>query len=152
MLHHESNTASKDLSEITAKGALVAIALALIVLAILVGMTVFRGGRSGTGVPDKDKYQVVFLQNGQAYFGHLSGLGSAFVTLSDVYSVDQANQASPSPGATPGPSLQLVKRSDNALLKPEDPLRIASDQLITWENVSDDSEVAKAIKKKKESQ
>lgn len=152
MLNHDPNARAKDLADLTARGAMVAIALALIVLAILVGMTVLRSGKVGTGVPNEDKYQVVFLQNGQAYFGHLSGLGSAYVTLSDVYSVDQASQASPTPGATPGPSLQLVKRSDNSLLKPEDPLRIASDQIISWENVSDDSEVAKAIKKKKESQ
>lgn len=149
MLDHESNARAKDLSDISAKGALVAIAIALIVIAILVGTSLLRGNTLVNGVPDENKYQVVFLQNGQAYFGKLAGLGSAYVTLSDVYTVDQA-QVSPAPGATPGPSLQLVKRGDNNLLKPEDPMRISSDQIISWENVGDDSEVVKAIKKKKE--
>jgi hypothetical protein len=137
----------KDLADVTAKGALVAIAIALLVITILLGGAMLRDHQGG-GVPNKDKYQVVFLQNGQAYFGHLTGVGSKYVVLSDVYSVDQANQASPAPGATPGPSLALVKRGDNKLIKPEDPMRIASDQLVSWENVSDDSEVVKAIKQK----
>jgi hypothetical protein len=148
MLNSEHHSA-RDLSDISAKGALVAIALALIVIAMLVGASVLRGGNFSSSVPNKDEYQAVFLANGQAYFGHLSGIGSSYVSLNDVYTVDQA-QASPAPGATPGPQLQLIRRSDNNLLKPESPMQISSDQIISWENLKDDSEVVKAIKQKQD--
>lgn len=148
MLNSEHH--SKDLSDLSAKGALVAIALALIVIAMLVGAAVIRGGSFSGSVPNEDQYQAVFLANGQAYFGHLTGVGSAYVTLNDVYSVDQAQQASPAPGATPGPQLQLIRRSDNNLLKPENPMNISSDQIVSWENISNDSEVVKAIKQKQD--
>lgn len=35
------------------------------------------------------KYQAVFMDNGQVYFGQISGLGTAYPALTDVYYVER---------------------------------------------------------------
>lgn len=137
----------QDLVELSTRGALVAIALGVIVIAILVGTALFRGGDLGNKLPSKGKYQAIFLANGTTFFGHLSGLGNSYVTISDAYRIQQNNQT-PAPGATPGPQLSLVD-TEKSLEGPEDTVQIASSQILFWENLKDDSQVVQAIKSKK---
>lgn len=138
---------SEELRDVTTRGALVAVAVGVLVVALLIGIAVFRGSTIVSQAPNKDRQQAIFLTNGQVYFGKLSGLGSAYVTISDVYQVQQqAAGASPSPA--PG-GLSLVART-SALHGPEPQMSVASDQILFYEDLKDDSEVAKLIKQDQE--
>lgn len=131
-----------DIKDVSTRGALVAIAIATIVVAIVMTLAIFGG--AGAGHQPKGKLnQAVFLTNGQVYFGKLSSVGSDYVTLKDVYYIQSNPQQSPAP--SPGPSLSLVQLG-NEIHGPEKEMNISRQQIIFWENLRDDSKVTQAIK------
>lgn len=138
--------AAEDMKDISTRGALVAIAIAALVIATVLGMAVFRGTSVVSQQPDKKKYQAVFLTNGQVYFGKLKDLGSAYVTLEDVYYIQQAQGAGQSPNPNAQNNLSLVQLGKE-IHGPEKQMQIASNQVIFWENLKDDGKVVDAIKK-----
>lgn len=134
-----------DLLDINTRGALIAIAIALLAIAILIGTQVFQGSTIGNS-PNSKKFQAVFLTNGQVYFGKLSGLGGAYASLNDVYYIQSG---APQPGASPAPSAQpnlsLVQLGQE-IHGPEKQMQIASSQIVFWEDLKDDGKVVQAIK------
>lgn len=128
---------AEDIKDISTRGALVAIALSLIVIAVVTTFGIF--GDYAGGRPDSDKYQAVTLAGGATFYGQLQGIGNKYVVLENAYTLQNAAQ---DPKATPRP--QLVSR-DKSLYKPVPAMRINSDQIIIWEDLSDDSPVTKAI-------
>lgn len=139
---------SEEIKDISTRGAFVAIAIGVLVIAMLIGTAVLRGNNVVNKVPDKNKFQAIFLTNGQTFFGKMTGLGSAYVTISDAYRIQQAT-ASPTPGDTAAPQFSLVD-TEKSLEGPEDTLQLASSQILFWENLKDDSKVVDAIKKSKD--
>jgi hypothetical protein len=141
---------SEELRDVSTRGALVAIAIAALVIALLVGVAVFRGNDVVSKSPNGKQYQAVFLTNGQVYFGKLHNLGSAYITLEDVYYIQanpqQSQNTQGGASASPQPNLTLVKLGDE-LHGPERQMQIASNQVIFWENLKGDSKVVDAIKK-----
>lgn len=98
--------------------------------------------------PDSGRYQAVFLTNGQVYFGKLSGLGGAYVTLKDVYLVQsQGSVVNPSPG--PQSRLTISRLDQNALIHPEQEMIISRNSMLFWENMQNDAEVVEKIKELK---
>lgn len=84
---------------------------------------------------NKDRYQVVFLQNNVIYFGKLSNLNKSYVVMKGAYyfkSQDDKN------------GLNLIKLT-NEIHRPEDELYIAKSDILFWENLSPDSPVVKII-------
>lgn len=139
-----------DVKDMSTRGSLVAIAIAMIVIAILIGMIAFRGTGGVSQFPKKDQYQAVFLTNGQVYFGKLKGLGGAYVKLQDVYYIQSQNPqqgAQSTPQPSPGTNLSLVKLG-NEIHGPDAEMQIGSDQILFWENLKNDSKVVEAIKNK----
>ncbi len=94
------------------------------------------GGNAFPEIP-ADKYQAVFLQGGQVYFGHMKDTGGAYVTLSNVYYLKEASDLSQS-------NLNLVKLGGE-LHGPEDTINIRKDAISFWENMKDTSRVVQAI-------
>lgn len=101
---------------------------------------------------DQDKYQAVFLTNGQVYFGKLHDYGSARPYVTDVYYI-QANEgalsADPEAEADAENTQTLVKLGDE-IHKPEDKMILNPDAILFVENIADDSGVAEAIKTNKQ--
>lgn len=91
----------------------------------------------------ESEYQAVLLTNGEAYFGKLEGLGTAFRVLWDVYYVQR--QADPK-----------KKEIKNILLKrgrewhAPDRMIINADHIVFVEPVGDGSTVAQLIAKEKQ--
>lgn len=103
---------------------------------------------SAEGTIARDKYQAVFLTNGQVYFGHLSGLESEYSKLTDVFYL-QTQPAAPQeekPAEEAQPQVTLSKLGKNELHGPEDTMFIAKSQILFWENLKDDGKVVQAIK------
>lgn len=95
--------------------------------------------------PSGDRWQAVFLANGQVYFGKLELSGRDYVTLTNIYYLQapQGLQQAPAPDAAP-PNLNLVKLGAE-LHGPEDRMVIAQDQVLFWEDLKDSSKVVQAI-------
>lgn len=84
------------------------------------------------------KLQAVFLNNGLIYFGSLSEVNHAYISIKDGYSL-QTNAAKNQQG------LNLVKLTDE-VHRPENKIFIPKTQISFWENLSDESPVTKLIR------
>ena len=94
---------------------------------------------------DGSKYQVVYLTNGQAYFGKLQNTDGDFLVMKTPYiaqSVASSDEKSADTTQT-----TLLKVTDQ-VYGPDDSIAIKSDQVAFWQNLRDDSKVAQAIKAK----
>ena len=93
---------------------------------------------------DSSRYQAVFLNNGQVYFGKLRQYHTASPQLDDVYYFQNAQNAEANPAAANTDQV-LIKLGDE-IHKPDNKLILNRDSILFVENLSDDSEVVKRIK------
>lgn len=131
--------------------------LAFTVVAIFLGVAgwlLWPSQQSIAGAIDSDKYQAVFLSNGQVYFGNLSVVSNDFMKLTGVYYLERQltaaattegdDESTNQPVNTSDNNFQLLKYSD-VLYGSEDAMIISSDDIIRFENLRTDGVVAKAI-------
>lgn len=128
------------------------VALVLVVGAFLLWQSMSKSA-TGDAAVETDKYQAVFMSNGQVYFGRLSNLGGSYAQLTDIYylQVQQAVQPAAEKKPTEQPKVSLTKLG-NELHGPTDKMHISRDQILFWENLKDDSTVVKAIRDYKNKQ
>lgn len=95
---------------------------------------------------DSGKMQAVFLNGGQVYFGRIASLNNKYVRLGDIYylRVNQQVQPDQKSGQTAQQDISLVKLGCE-LHGPQDEMLINREQVIFWENLKDDGQVAKAV-------
>lgn len=117
--------------------------VALIVAAILTLVFNKTADRESSFV-DSSKYQAVFLNNGQVYFGHLDGITQQYMNLKNIYYLQSSSNGSSSSSAKN--SVTLVKLGCE-LHAPEDQMIIQTSQVSFWENLQDSGQVVQAIKK-----
>lgn len=92
-----------------------------------------------------DKFQAVFLNGGQVYFGKISNLNTKYLTLDNIYYLRVNQQVQPNQQNNPNPNdISLVKLGCE-LHGPEDSMVINREQVIFWENLKTDGQVAKAV-------
>lgn len=124
-------------------------------LAIIIGVVVLVGAGwlvwsrviSPATAVDSSKYQVVFLTNGQFYFGKLQSLNGDYLKLTNVYYLQTENTDSSngtaSQSATDG-NYKLIKLGDE-IHGPEDAMLISNRQVLYYENLKPDGKVAQLI-------
>lgn len=106
--------------------------------------------RNENDFTEKDKYQAVFLNGGQVYFGKATDLNDKYLRLVDIYYLRVNQQVQPSEegqdpiNATGEDDISLVKLGCE-LHGPKDEMLINRDQLVFWENLKSDGQVAEAI-------
>lgn len=97
--------------------------------------------------PNPDRYQAVYVETGQVYFGKLRNTDGRYLRLEGAY-VARAQDVPPSATeeqkATLNGNVSLAKISDQ-VYGPEDTLEIRADKVIFWQNLEQDSKVTKAI-------
>lgn len=118
------------------------VAIAIIILAIA-GLT-FLNGNSESKAVKNGKYQAVFLNNGQVYFGYIKSLNTKYIDLNNIYYLQTNNSGTTDQAATANNNVSLVKLGCE-LHAPYDQMVINREQVIFWENLKDDSQVVKAI-------
>ena len=129
--------------------------VAIIIAAVIVMW--FSRPAGGDSAIQRDKYQAVFLTNGQVFFGKLAGAWVDSMQLTDVYylQVQQDVQGETSTDQTQAPTEDAAKNDESqvSLAKlgselhgPEDAMQINRDQVLFWENLTDESKVVSAIK------
>lgn len=125
---------------------MVPVSVYIVVLAFMLGIVallIYRAVAPAAGL-DTSKYQIVTLTTGESFIGKLSGLNRDYVVLENVYY--QQNPTTQSDTATPDSQQVTVLRLSDSVAKPENTMRIARDQLVHWENLSNDSKIIQAIK------
>lgn len=114
----------------------VSICLAAAVIVLAIAIIKVRGASDAPGF--NTPFQAVLLDNGQVYYGKLSGLGTGFPKMTDVYYIIRTEDA-----ATKQYKNVLVKRGKE-LHAPTETF-FASRHIVMIEPVGVNSEVAKLI-------
>jgi hypothetical protein len=122
------------------------VVLLFAVTALVVALTflVVFGGNSQAQAIQKEKYQAVFLNNGQVYFGHIASLGEKSVDLRSIYYLQTSGTDTAASQTSSNNNVSLVKLGCE-LHAPYDQMMINKEQVIFWENLQDSSQVVKAI-------
>lgn len=99
---------------------------------------------------DETKLQAVFLNGGQVYFGNISNLNREYIRMGNIYYLRVNQQVQPGNDAKQtDQDISLVKLGCE-LHGPEDQMVINREQVIFWENLKSDGQVAKAVKQYQE--
>jgi hypothetical protein len=124
---------------------LASIALLFALTALIVAFIFFIafGNRNQAASVRKDKFQAVFLNNGQVYFGNIKGVSRSSFDLQNIYYLQTSGNSTDATAASSS-NVSLVKLGCE-LHAPYDQMIINSDQVLFWENIQDSSQVAKAI-------
>ncbi len=102
-------------------------------------------GRNG-GVPsyiETSKYQAVFLQSGESYFGKVTSVSPDTILLTNVFYVQKSTQVDTDKTAS-GDKLELIKLG-NEVHGPEDKMILSRSQVLYVENLKDDGQVVQKI-------
>ena len=89
-----------------------------------------------------DRYQVVYLLTGQVYFGKLQNTSGAYLTLKNVFTLENKTSADTSADTSNTSNILQVSRQ---VYGPDDSMAIRADQVQFWQNLRADSKVAQAI-------
>ena len=134
------------------------IILSILAIILVAGSLLWwmNGSSSGSanGQIDSDKYQAVFFTNGQVYFGKLTHVNEEYFKLEDVFYLQTQSEDKDNPQeATDAEAgdVQLIKLGSE-LHGPEDEMTINKSQLLFFENITDDGDVAKSIDDYKQKQ
>jgi len=131
------------------KGLNVIILLGVAILLAALALAVARSGNDNEfKYVDQNKYQAVFLNNGQVYFGNIDSLNSQYVRLSNIYYLTQSSTGSSS--STTNSNYSLVKLGCQQIHDPYDQMLINRDQVTFWENLNDNGKVVTSIKQFKQ--
>lgn len=118
--------------------------LAVAALVMIAGLTVaahwYR--HRNDQVVMNDRYQVVYMLSGQVYFGKLQNTSGNYLTLKNVYTLQDEPSADTAADAENSTNILQVSRQ---VYGPEDSMAIRADQVQFWQNLRSDSKVAEAI-------
>lgn len=96
---------------------------------------------------DTSKYQIVYLVNGQAYFGKLQNTSGDFLVVRSAYVAQSVETAEKESEEKIASQTTLLKVADQ-VYGPQDSIAVKSSQVAFWQNLRDDSKVVQAIKAK----
>jgi hypothetical protein len=131
-------------------GKLLVLSLIVVSVAVtaFVGYMIVRGVGSQSSI-DKEAYQAVFLDDGQIYFGKLSGIDQQYSKLESIYYLQVTDKATGQPvqQGSSNPTQIVLQKLGNEIHGPQDSMFINTDKILFWENLKVDGQVTKAIEK-----
>lgn len=129
------------------KIAQVALLFSITILVVaVVGFVALGDDNREDAYVDDARLQAVFLNGGQVYFGNINNLNGKFLSMSGIYYLRVNQQVQPNATDTTNSNdISLVKLGCE-LHGPQDNMVINREQVIFWENLKDDGQVAKAVK------
>ena len=126
----------------------VVILFSITILLLLLALLLARG-QSGvaneSSQVDSTKYQAVFLNNGQVYFGDITEINGRYVRLNNIYYLTQATTTAANGQQQASSDYTLIKLGCQQIHYPTDQMLISRDQVTFWENLNKDGKVAKSI-------
>lgn len=132
----------------------VVLLFAVAILLVAIASSFAFGDKSSSATQekfvDKTKMQAVFLNGGQVYFGNIKTLNDSSMQVANIYYLRVNQQVQPNgTQSTSGNDISLVKLGCE-LHGPDDAMVINQSQVIFWENLKGDGQVAQAVKKYKD--
>ncbi|HUP26087.1 MAG TPA: hypothetical protein VM124_00375 [Candidatus Limnocylindrales bacterium] len=116
-----------------------------ILILALAGFIAFGGPPAESKFVSKDRMQAIFLNGGQVYFGNITDLNDKFMRVSKIYYLRVNQTVQPNGNAAANnQDVSLVKLGCE-LHGPDDSMVINQEQVIFWENLKTDGQVAKAV-------
>jgi hypothetical protein len=139
-------------SKISSKGNknILAVIMIGLVTLFLVMIVLLTGVASNEGLPKDvktDRYQAVFINGGIGYFGKVTEMNSKRIIMEDVYYLRSENTPT-ADGKSTQQTVTLAKL-EKELIGPESKMFIDRSQVLFWENLRNDGQVADAIKREK---
>ncbi|HEX8389967.1 MAG TPA: hypothetical protein VF597_00935 [Candidatus Saccharimonadales bacterium] len=125
------------------------IVAAILAVALAYALAWAIGKASAGGGPRGDRYQAVFLDNDQVFFGKLKNTDGSYLRLEQAFSTksnDLPSDASAEQRATASNNISLVKVGD-LVYGPENVLMIRAEKVKFWQDLKTDSKVSQAIEK-----
>jgi hypothetical protein len=116
----------------------------VLVLSVIAYLMVGKVATRESKFVDEAKLQAVFLNGGQVYFGNIGALNSEYLGLTNIYYLRVNQQVQPKPGESQQQDISLVKLGCE-LHGPQDQMLINREQVVFWENLKEDGQVAKAV-------
>lgn len=109
-----------------------------------------RMQNAGTAI-DSSKYQAVFFDNGQVYFGKLHAFNNEYMKLTDIYylqtqTAKQEDSQNPQKTTADQGNVQLIKLGDE-VHGPQDEMIISKTKILFYENLKSDGKVTQSIEK-----
>jgi len=122
----------------------------LVMVAIIVGLlalyVAIGGNNSENKYVDKNKFQAIFLNGGQVYFGKVHSLNDKFITIDNIYYLRVNQQVQPNQSTTSSANQDVsLAKLGCELHGPTDTMVINREQVLFWENLKGDGQVTKAI-------
>lgn len=127
-----------------ARTLLVIVVLVVIVFCLLAAWQLYD--QRGRQVVKTDRFQAVFIDGGQVFFGKLKNTTGEYLTLESPYYTKSAS-ASSSTDTTLEQSTGLVKVGSESY-GPDNSLSLRADHVLFWQNLRENSKVAEAIRAK----
>jgi hypothetical protein len=145
--HHSSNKGSRREKQSgtfhTISAVILLFSITLLTVAVIGFIANFRQNDESQFVDDT-KMQAVFLNGGQVYFGKIRELNNKYVGVNDIYYLRVNQQVQPKQGQQAQQDISLVKLGCE-LHGPQDQMIINREQVVFWENLKTDGQVAKAV-------
>ena len=121
------------------------VAIVLLLGAVIV-VTSTSKSKNEVSIVDTNKFQAVFLNGGQVYFGKIQAINSEYLTLDNIYYLKVNGQGGTETNqTTENPQDVSLARLGCELHGPEDKMVISKSQVMFWENLRDDGQVTKAV-------
>lgn len=120
--------------------------LLIAVLLLLAFAAIFALWRQLSSQVMTNRYQAVFLNNGQVYFGKLHDYYGSRPYMTEVYYFQSNGQSGVTAAQQSGGSQLLVKLGQE-IHAPENKLILNKDSIVFVENLTDNGKVTEAIKK-----
>lgn len=121
------------------------LALVIIVAGVVFAMINFKGSNPESKLVDTSKYQAVFLNGGQVYFGNVKSLNQEYLKLDNIYYLRVNQQVQPDGNTAQNSNDVSLVKLGCELHGPQDSMVINREQVVFWENLKDDGQVLKAI-------
>lgn len=128
--------------------------VAVVVLAVLaLAWFGWKQVGSSSSLIDRDKYQAVFLTNGQVYFGKLQNSSGDHLVLQKIFYLQASNTPADTSESKNPQEAKDQTSGDVQLIKlgtevhgPTDEMVISREQVLFFENLKDDGNVSLSIK------
>lgn len=121
---------------------------ATLLIVSVIAMLIYNGrDKSEQRFVDSSKYQAVFMNRGEVYFGKISEVNPGYLRIVDVYSINQdqtssGTQQQTKPSSTQNYDLSKIVKGVHC---PTDAMVIYKDQISYWENLQPEGQVVKII-------
>jgi hypothetical protein len=146
----KTKKASKPIGNAKSYGRVIFVFAILIfsVVLIFTGVSLWQNGTIRNTIQSfkyKDSYQVVFLTNGQAYFGNITEITDKYIILKDPYSIKVQQKQTDEEGEATSSEIKLLSIEDE-FYKPEGYMLIEKNAILFIEELKDSSQIIEIIK------